>query len=610
MDAGAPDNPAAGDLILYELQARSANACHPSTGGEACAAAPAPRFEYAGPGCGELATLQSIRTGTLDDLLVEAEAPGRAAGITLQYVDEVVGANALLLLPVFPNAAPSGQAEACDDLGPPYEVADAFHARGTLSGECVAAGRDETSATPCFGDAALRRVVEASEARGLRVLLDVVVDRLGDGYRYYDVADTVPLRQRLEIGEDLDDLEATWEQALLEPRVEDDPERLPSESGLALFELCGGEREGQEGLLRYLLWREAFDEERAAMDCASPATLQAQLPGFVPDEVGDGAASLRYREWVFRVLDVWLARGVAGFRVHGADRLPEEAWRYVLRKARFYQARRGGPDPVFVAVAARRAEAQARLFDAVDDGWRRDVTQGRRQAPDLEALLFEARDARLGGWAFPLPHVESALEGRATQEGTGLDPARALALYAVGAASRGALLLAAGQEWGEPWSLRIGRSDYLRGRFSGEANWSGDGDALTAAYLDLHRVRRAEAALRHGRRAFLRPVEGDESQVLAVARYLDGCGGHVMTFQRLLADRVAAKFAVPPALAEALCLGPGEAWRLVDLLRGRDIWAASHPEGRTGAAIAESGIEVSLDEQTPVRWVRLERVGG
>src|SRR4051812_38933772 len=83
-------NLAAGQLVLYEAQARTANACRPDFGADwqrrACAAKPAPAIAYHGENtsCGDLANLASIKLGTLDDLL--DDTADFRAGITLRYI--------------------------------------------------------------------------------------------------------------------------------------------------------------------------------------------------------------------------------------------------------------------------------------------------------------------------------------------------------------------------------------------------------------------------------------------------------------------------------------------------------------------------------------------
>src|SRR5581483_10838458 len=85
-------NAAAGDLVLYELQARSANACHPDDGSPAqraaCAAKIAPTVR-AQPSCAIDAELRRIALGTLDDLLDDTADPKQA--ITIRYLDERLG---------------------------------------------------------------------------------------------------------------------------------------------------------------------------------------------------------------------------------------------------------------------------------------------------------------------------------------------------------------------------------------------------------------------------------------------------------------------------------------------------------------------------------------
>ncbi|HSO35541.1 MAG TPA: hypothetical protein VLT33_23595, partial [Labilithrix sp.] len=102
-----PLNVAAGSLILYEAQVRTANACHPDVGSAAqrtaCLAKAAPKVKYRAEGmsCGDRDNLEKIKLGTLDDM-VEDTADFRK-GITVRYLKERVGANALWLMPLFPN---------------------------------------------------------------------------------------------------------------------------------------------------------------------------------------------------------------------------------------------------------------------------------------------------------------------------------------------------------------------------------------------------------------------------------------------------------------------------------------------------------------------------
>ncbi|MBM4397519.1 MAG: hypothetical protein FJ087_17765 [Deltaproteobacteria bacterium] len=638
-----PKNLAAGDMVVYEVQARSANACSPATGGEACAARIAPHFDYFGPGCDALDELAAIRKGTLDDLLADAGEPHRTGGITLRYVDEVVGANTVWLMPTFPHNFRYDLPDACDDLGSPYAVRDYLHVRGSLSDRCVVAGRDEWSDEPCWGDDALDRLIAAAHARGMKVMLDLAFNHFGHEYLFYDLAGVVPVRDRLAEGpaDDMWDFDATFEEALVRPEVLDDPAELPPEAPRTLEAICGAPvKKGPDAVRRWLMWREAFDHERAAMDCGRPATLEQQVPGFYlardawspSRQVGDNYTNdwrdvkflfhnardsahawefARTREYVFRVVDWWLSRGVDAFRMDHANGLTENEWRYVIRKARYYQQKRGMPPPVFLSESFHDIEQLNRVFDALTEGYHHDICNGRRNARDLESKLFEGRTAYLHDLSFVLLNLETHDEGRLLKPYTGFDIWRGATFYSIAAASRGMLMLQVGQEWGEPWDLGFRRSDYLRGRFPAEPNWDGRGDKLTDLYRAIHRARLApeNAALRWGKYYFPRTDKGEvKEQLFAMVKHMEDCSNTVFAFARLWTDDVEATYAVGPDLAGRICLSDGARYRLVDVLTGRDVWAAAHPDGRTGAHLREFGIYVRLDLGTPFQWLRLERI--
>lgn len=632
-------NPAAGDLVVYEVQVRSANACNPATGGAACAKKAAPQFQYFGPGCDVLSDLQAIKKGTLDDLLATHDEPHRTEGITLQYVDEVVGANAVWLMPIFPHNFQYDLPDACDDLGSPYAVRDYFHARGSLADRCVADGRDEWSSDPCWGDAELDDLVKAAHARGMKVMLDLAFNHLGHEYRYYDLRGVRPTRDLLAEGADLWDFEGTYEDALLHPVVADAPGDLPKGYAATLKDLCGRSVTGQEAVRRWLMWREAFDWEREAMDCSRPDTLENQVPGFYlganatdpSRKIGDnftnnwrdvkflynnegnaahGWEFARTREYAFRVINFYLARGVDAFRLDHANGLTENEWRYIFRKAKFYQQRRGMPQPIFLSESFHDIDKLNRVFDALTEGYHHDIVNGRRWAGDLEAVLFDNRSAFLHDWSWVLLNLENHDEGRLLKSSTGFDTWRGSTFYALAAASRGMLMLMNGQEWGEPWDLGFRRSDYLRGRFPAEANWDGRGDKLTDLYRSIHQARLdpKNVALRKGQTWFLRTDQGGRNdQLFAMARYMPDCSNTVFAFHRLWADDVQSTYSVTPDLAAAICLRDDRSYRLVDVFTGQDVWAQQHPAGRTGKHLKEFGIYVHLDLGTGFQWLRLEQ---
>jgi glycosidase len=635
-----PLNGAAGDLVLYELQVRSANACSPSSGGSACAAKPKANFTYYGPGCSSLSELKSIAKSTLDDLLATSAAPNRTTGITLQYVKDVVGANAVWLMPLFPHNFQYDLPDACDDLGSPYAVRDYYHTRGTLAKRCIAQGKDEWSAAPCWGDPELRKVITSAHAKGVKVMLDLAFNHLGHEYLYYDYAGTKPMRDMLASGKDLWDFQGTYDPALLKPEIVDTPAEVPA-SGLAeVKKLCGSAPKTQETVRRWLMWREGFDWERAKMSCANPASLEWQLPGFYlggdakspSTKLGDNYTNnwkdvkflynneynlakqwefFRTREFAFRVINYYTAMGVDSFRLDHANGLTENEWRYIFRKVKFYQAKRGGAVPIFLSESFHDIEQLNRVFDVLTEGYHHDIVNGKRDASYIESMLFNNRKNFLKDLSFVLLNLENHDEGRLLKNTTGFDLWRGATFYAIAAASRGTLMLLTGQEWGERWDLGFRKSDYLRGRFPSEANWEPEGDKLTTLYRQLHQARLApqNVALRRGQFFFPRTDKGTvKDQLFAMVKYMPDCSNTLFTFFRLWVSDVEATYAVTPDLAAKICLQDAGNYRLVNALTGVNVWAKQHPNGRSGKHIREFGVYSHLTQGESFQWLRLEKL--
>jgi len=634
-----PLNTAAGDLVIYEVQARSANACRPETGGTACESILGPYFPYHGSGCSILDDLTAIKKSTLDDLVAEHDVPHRSAGITLQYIDEVVGANTVWLMPVFPHNFEFNLPDACDDLGSPYAVRDYYHVRGTLANRCVLEGRDEWSDDPCFANPELEQLVEEAHARGMKVMLDLAFNHLGHEYHFYDYAGAVPVRERLADGDDLWDFDRTFEPALVHPEILDEPSELPAEADGILSDLCGAAPTGTEAVRRYLMWREAFDWERDRMDCSAPATLENQVPGFYlgagaqtpSQQVGDNFTNnwndvkflfnneadtlhrwefARTRELAFRVVNYYLSIGVDAFRLDHANGLTENEWRYIFRKAEYYQKKRELPEPVFMSESFYNIVELNRVFDILTEGYHHDITHGERGTSYIEGKLFEDRQAYLGDLSYILLHLENHDEGRLLKASTGFDVWRGVTFYALSAASRGTLMMMTGQEWGEPWDLGFRRSDYLRGRFPAEPNWNPKGDELTSLYRKIHQARLdpMNVALRKGLRYFPRTDKGTlKEQLFAMVRYMPDCSNTLFTFFRLWVDDIEATYAITPELAGKICLQDDAEYRLVDVFTGQSVWQDQYPGGlRTGAHMREFGIYVHLPLAESFQWLRLE----
>jgi hypothetical protein len=189
---------------------------------------------------------------------------------------------------------------------------------------------------------------------------------------------------------------------------------------------------------------------------------------------------------------------------------------------------------------------------------------------------------------------------------------RGATFYAIAAASRGALMMLTGQEWGEPWDLAFRRSDYLRGRFPSEANWSPKGDALTELYARIHAARLdpANVALRRGDYYFPRTDKGQaKADLFAMVKYMPDCSNTLFAFYRLWVDDIEATYAVTQDLAGRICLEDSTHYRLVDVFTGKNAWDDEYDTGqRTGKHIREFGVYVHLPLAESFQWLRLEAV--
>ena len=644
-------NLAAGKMVLYELQVRAANACDPTVGSaaqrRACEDKVAPAIPYRAEGmsCDELPRLQRIKLGTLDDLL-EDTADYRE-GITLRYVAETVGANTLWLMPIFPNNDTWALPHPCDDLGSPYAVRDYFHPRGTLARACIEAGRDEYSEAPCWGDDAFDAVVAEAHARGLKVMLDVAFNHFGHNYLMYDVVAFDPIRERIARGEEIDDLWAfgrTEEDAHLYPVVLDDPAELarlaardPDHGArlAALTKRCP-QLSGQELLRAYHMWRVALDWERDAFPCDA-SFLEYGAPGFYlganhwdPSSApGDHFTNdwkdvkflfhqstneahrhelARGREYLFRILNYWVSRGVDGFRLdHTTDffgGMGAEEWAYILSKVEHYSEKRGQARPVFLAEEFFSQQEMSWVVDVMTEGYVHDMN-GRggatKDAAYVEGILDNM--GRFGGRVYVMTALETHDEHRLT-DGTGFDAWIGAGFWGIGAATWSTPMILMGQEFGEPWGLGFRRHDLLRARFAGSGNEHPDADALVAFYEKTIAARLAHEnrALFASGHAFLQARDSQQAdpRILAMVKW-SGDGNTVFVFHNLWRAPVRQSYFVPPDVARAILLRDDEPYRLVDVFSETPTGAC-----RTGAELAWD-LCVEMDAETRLQWLRLER---
>lgn len=634
-------NYAAGTQVLYEVQVRAANACDPEVGADwqraQCRDKPAPRVAYRGEGtsCGAIDQLHRIKLGTFEDML--ADHADYRAGITTRYIKERVGATMVWLMPVFPNNDRWALPDACDNLGSPYAVRDYFHARGSLSRACIAAGRDEHSAEPCFGNASLEALIDDAHRRGLKVMLDVAFNHFGHNYNMYDIAGATPIHDRIARGEDLDrlwDFGATFEQALVEPVLVDSTAQLAADDPdlKALRARCP-ELAGDALVRSYHMWRAALDGERDRFPCTAPA-LEDGAPGFYlganswdpSTHVGDNYTNnwrdvkflyhqetnrahahehARNREYLFRVMNYWVSRGVDGFRLDHmteyANGLAPNEWKYITQKVNYYAARRGQARPIYLAEEFHDQQGAAAVVDIMTEGYVGDMAGRNGQIKDtghVERVLDNMN--RFDGKAYVMTALETHDEHRLT-EGTGFTMWTGAGFWGIGATTWSTPMIVMGQEFGESWGLGFRRSDYLRARFVGTPNYRDQGDALVDYYGAMTRARATNRALYSSNKAYLRTRDGHRAdpRIFAEVKW-SGDGDVVFAFHNLWEQDVAQSYYIDGGLADALWIRDERSYRLVDVFSGQQQGGC-----RSGADL-KWDLYVAMDRATRAQWLRLE----
>jgi glycosidase len=636
-------NYAAGTQVLYEVQVRSANACDPDVGADwqraACRAKLAPEVEYRAEGmsCGIIDQLHRIKLGTFEDML--ADTDDFHAGITLRYIDERVGATTVWLMPLFPNNDTWSIPDACDDLGSPYAVRDYLHAQGTLSEACILDGRDERSAEPCWGNDSLEAVIAEAHRRGLKVMLDVAFNHFGHNYNMYDYAHHQPIRNRIAAGEDLNklwDYAATYEQNLVHPELLDTPAELAAlgnDPDLTSLKAKCPTLAGDALVRSFHMWKAALDGERAGFPCTAPS-LENAVPGFYlgadswnpSTRAGDNFTNnwrdvkflyhqetngahaheyVRNREYLFRVMNYWVSRGVDGFRLDHtteyANGLAPNEWRYITGKVNYYAMRRGQARPVYLAEEFHDQFGMAEVVDVMTEGYVGDMNGrnvGDKNTSHVEKVLGNM--GRFGGKAYVMSALETHDEHRLT-DGTGFTIWTGAGFWGIGATTWSTPMILMGQEFGEPWGLGFRRSDYLRSRFIGSSNHTGEGDALADYYGTMIRARLGNRSLYASNTAYLRTRDGDaiDQRIFAQVKW-SGDGDVVFTFHNLWERDVAQSFYLDPDLADALWIRDHRKYRLFDVVANREA------AGCKSGADLKWDFYVAMDRGTRMQWLRLE----
>lgn len=639
-------NLAAGSQVLYEIQVRTANACHPDVGSAlqkaACAKKIAPANVYRAEGvtCGELDALHRIKLGTLDDLM--ADTADYRDGITLRYVKEKVSATMVWLMPVFPNNDQWSLPDACDNLGSPYAVRDYFHAAGSLSRACIAAGRDEHSTEPCNANPELDALIQKAHEKGLKVMLDVAFNHFGHNYAFYDQAEGRTVRDRAFAGENLDALwsfDATYDEAHLHPEVLDTEAKLaalakksPADAKLlAELGLKCPALTGDDKVRGFAMYRDAFDWERSRFGCDPKKNfLEHQIPAYYTGVnrfdparfVGDNFTNnwrdvkflyhheentghywefVREREYLFRVMNYWVSRGVDGFRLDhttdGDSGMGSNEWKYLTEKVSYYANKRGQKRPIFLAEEFHDQLEINKVTDIMTDGYVGDMcgrNGANKNTSRVEGIL-EAMN-RFDDHAFVMTALETHDEHRLT-DGTGFNVWTGAGFWGIGATTRSTPMLLMGQELGEGWGLAFRKSDFLRARFADD-----DRSSLVGYYRSMIAARLApeNRALLMPGHAYLRSRWTNQPDQRLFAQVKWGDGNVVFIFHNLWEQDVAQSYTLDDWLAGTLGIRNDGLYRLVDALSGKQAGAC-----RKGFEL-KGNFYVSMDRGTRAQWLRLE----
>ena len=646
-----PLNLAAGTKVLYEMQFRTANACDPTVGAawqkEACTKKIAPKVVYRAKGmsCNSIDKLHRIKLGTIEDSL--ADTADFKSGITLKYVKEKVGANMIWIMPPFPNNDIESIPHECDNLGSPYAVRDYMHLAGTAGTSCINKGLDEYSEEPCWSNDSFDKFIQKAHSMGIKVMVDVAFNHFGHGYLLYDYAEHIPVRERISRGEDLGklwDFNATYEENLVRPKLLDRLDQLndlasrePAHSAdlNKLKQRCPNVS-GSKLVIAYNTWKNALDNERANFACETD-NLEARAPGFfmgknkLDPSSGPGNfytnnwrdvkflyhrsanplkqhEMIRNREYLFRVMNYWVSRGVDGFRLdHATDSdsgLDPKTWHYIISKTNFYAAKRGQEKPIYHAEEFGDQWGMDRVTDMMTEGYVFGINSrggGMKNTDHVENLVRSME--RFPNKSYTLTSLETHDEHRLL-DGTGFNHWTGAGFWGVGATTRSVPMILAGQEFGEKWGLGFKRSDYLRARFEGSETYFPDGDKLRSYYQRMitSRLANENRALYSQNYAFLRSkaTNAPDDRIFAQVKWSDDLNV-VFTFHNLWEVDVEQKFFISPEVGNAIGMQDEVSYKLVDILNDNQ-----KAQCRLGKDIKWE-LQVSMSRAMRAQWLRLEK---
>jgi hypothetical protein len=383
------------------------------------------------------------------------------------------------------------------------------------------------------------------------------------------------------------------------------------------------------------MWSNALDWERSNFTCDGSA-LEFEDPGFYlgsnsydpSTKVGDNFTNnwtdvkflfhheenvahqwefVRNREYLFRIVNYWVSRGVDGFRFdHTTDPnggMGPNEWKYILSKVDYYASRRGQATPIYLAEEFGDQFGMSHVVDVMTDGYVGNMN-GRgvvaKNTSFVEGVV--GNNDRFGGHTYVMTALETHDEKRLT-DGTGFNQWTGAGFWGIGATTWSTPMLLMGQEFGESWGLGFRRSDFLRSRFVGTGNYRADGDALVNYYGSLIRARldNANRALISTNRYFLRTNHGNfvDQSIFAEAKWTTD-GNVVFAFHNLWETAVGDAYYIPQDIAGQMSINDFINYRLVDAISGKQMGGC-----QSGQTI-RNNLGVILDSQTLAQWLRLE----
>lgn len=645
-----PLNLEAGSKVLYEMQFRTANACDPTVGAswqkDACTKKKAPKITYRAQGmtCGNISDLHRLRLGTIDDALENTN--NFRSGITLKYINEKVGANMIWLMPAFPNNDTENIPHECDNLGSPYAVRDYMHTRGSLSRSCIDKNRDEYSHEPCWANDEFDRFIQDAHSKGMKVMLDLAFNHFGHNYLMYDYEEFIPTSDRIAAGEDLNklwDVAATYEQLLLHPKILDTETKLlaltnrePSQKILlnSLQTKCPTLK-GNKLVVAYNAWRNTLVGERSNFSCDNDQ-LEGRAPGFFMGKNRQDPSTgpgnfftnnwrdvkflyhkesnplkqhefVRNREYLFRIMNYWVSRGIDGFRLdHSTDgdsALAPNNWHYLISKVNFYAQKRGQQRPLYMAEEFHDQLGMDGVVDIMTEGYVFGINArgGGNKTSTLAENVLRGME-RFPHNTYTMTALETHDEHR-LMDGTGFNQWTGAGFWGVGATTRSTPMILAGQEFGEKWGLGFKKSDYIRSRFEGSPNWVPDGDKLRSLYHKMitSRLAKENRALYSSNYSFLRSkvTNAADDRIFAQVKWSDDLNV-VFVFHNLWEQDSSQTYFISPEVGNAIGLQDQTQYKMIDIISNQQKGSC-----RSGKDIKWE-LPVILDRATRAQWLRLE----